>query len=1161
VAEGVGCFVNNRGGTKSIIVRKSLLSLSELLVLLAATCTGFGQITRGSFSGAIFDSSGAAIPGALVTILETETNVRTSAQSANDGLFLIAGVLPGNYTLTVEAKGFEKLVKTNLNLTPGERQSVGNLELKVGSETQTLTIASAGDVVQLDTSDRGDLVTTRDVESLPMAGRNWASLLNVLPGAITQTNSLEPDSGNANIPIYNGVSNAFSGIYEDGINNRLQRSNQYGAGETPDVIAEVKVETSNYNAEYGGAGGANVQVISKSGTSHFHGDLFAYIRNEYWEANDFFNNLTGSPKALDRFQDYGGTLGGPIFWPGKFNRDKNKLFFFIGQEYIPVNGPNGGLTNLTMPTAAQRRGDFSQTTNPDGNPIPILDPLNNHQQFPGNIVPQSRINPAGQALLNVFPMPNFGNLAVSAGQYNYIYQPYISSTNNYHFYRIDWDPTEKLRMFWRLDYDPVNDTGLFGMNWPELTTSDNYPYIVTAVDASYVFSPSIVNDFTFGLDERHESNIPNTAEFAALNRAANGADIPQFYPQNNPNNLIPNATFGGGQIPNPPAMHLSGVIPYHAWAPTFTGSDSITAVRGPHTLKAGIYFSWQRYATDSGSFPFAGAVDFGTNINNPFDSNYPYANAILGNFNSYQESRFRPTQDIRGLDLEWYVQDTWKASRRLTLNYGIRFFYFTPWHQANGLGLNFVPSDYNPAQAVMLYQPVNNAQGQRVAMNPLTGNLYPAGFIGAIVPGSGNPANGLVSGTMPGAPEGFMYNQGVQYGPRFGFAYMLTSDEKTVLRGGFGISYSGHDNQSLIVGTVNNTSQTASEFNGTFGTLTSGATATFPTTINAINPITKDPAVYTYSLGIQRQLGFGTRLGVAYVGSLTRHLDQPQTAYDAVPPGAEFLPQNQDPTSPGKPLPDNFFRPVMGYSGITLQQFVNSNYNSLQIEAQHRFTKSLEISANYSWSRTLGYYPPFATYYNNALQYGTQPFDRTNVFRFYYVYNLPGVGNHLKFQPAHWVLDHWQISGITTLESGFPQSINCQFTYSVNLFGGGDYSRCNLAASLELPKSKRTFYQFFNTGVIGPPTATNPGNAPPDAFRGPGIDDWAISLFKNFPLGEERALQFRVETFNIFNHPQFNTVNNTAQFNKAGQQVNSLLGQINGDYLPRQIQFALKFIF
>src|SRR5260370_11983291 len=422
-----------------------------------------------------------------------------------------------------------------------------------------------------------------------MAGRNWASLLNVLPGAITQPDSLEPDNGNANIPIYNGVSNAFSAIYEDGISNNLQRSYQYGAGETPDVIAEVKVETGNFNAEYGGAGGANVQLISKSGTSEFHGNLFAFVRNEKLDANDFFNVLTGSPKPVDRFQDYGGTFGGQILWPGKFNQDKNKLFFFIGQEYVPVNARSGGLSTLTMPTAAQRNGDFSQTT------TPILDPFNNHQPFPGNVIPQSRINSVGQGLLNVFPLPNFNNPAVSSNQYNYIYQPYLASYNNYHFYRVDWDPTQKLRMFWRLDYDPVGDTQLFGTNWPELTTTDTFPYTVTAVDVSYVFSPTIVNASVFGMTTRLESNIPKASQFAALNRATNGVSIPQFNPQNNPNNLIPDASFGGGVIPNAPAMQLNGVIPYRAWAPTFTGSDSLTVVRGAHTIKRGVYVTWNRY--------------------------------------------------------------------------------------------------------------------------------------------------------------------------------------------------------------------------------------------------------------------------------------------------------------------------------------------------------------------------------------------------------------------------------------------------------------------------------------------------------------------------------------------------------------------------------------
>ncbi|HLM98820.1 MAG TPA: carboxypeptidase-like regulatory domain-containing protein [Bryobacteraceae bacterium] len=1132
------------------------LAVAAAFVALAVPLPANAQITRGTISGLVVDSTGAVVPGAKVTLIETETNVRTTAQTEPDGLFLIAGVLPGSYTLRVEAGGFKTLERTNLNLSAGERLDIGQIQLQVGSEAQTLTVTTAGDAVQLDTSSRGDVVTTKDMEYLPMAGRNWASLLNVLPGAITQPDSLEPDSGNANIPIYNGVSNAFSAIYEDGISNNLQRSYQYGAGETPDVIAEVKVETGNFNAEYGGAGGANVQLISKSGTSEIHGNLFAYVRNEKMDANDFFNVLTGSPKPVDRFQDYGGTIGGPIFWPGKFNQDKNKLFFFIGQEYVPVNGPAGGLSTLTMPTAAQRSGDFSQTPG-----VTILDPLNNHQPFPGNMIPASRINSAGQGLLNVFPLPNFDNPAVSSGQYNYIYQPYLASYNNYHFYRVDWDPTQKLRMFWRLDYDPVGDTQLFGTNWPELTTTDTFPYTVTAVDVSYTFSPTMINDFVFGMNGRRESNIPKASQFAALNRLTNGANIPQFNPQNNPNNLIPDAAFGGGVIPNAPAMSLNGVIPYRAWVPTFTGSDSLTVVRGTHTIKGGVYFTWNRYFTDGGGYPYRGSFDFSSNANNPFDTSHPYANALLGTYTSYQESKTRPVQDIRGLVAEWYLQDTWKVTRRLTLNYGMRFSYYTPWHQANGLGLNFLPSAYDPSQAVQLYHPFINAQGQLVAQNPVTGQTLPQGFIGSIVPGVGNINNGLVSAKASGVPEGFMNNRGVQYGPRFGFAYALTNDDKTVVRGGFGMAYSGHDNQNLIVGTVLNTSQTASEFNGTFGTLTSAPTAIFPNSYNAINPNTKYPTIMSYSLGVQRSIGLGTRVDVAYVGSLTRHLDDPQSAFDNVPPGAEFLPQNQDPTNPGLPLPDDFFRPYRGYSGLTVQQFVNSNYNALQVSAVHRFSKNFDISANYAWSKSLGYYPPFATYHDNKLQYGVLPFDRTNVLRFYYVYNLPKASTKWNVNAVRWVLDDWQLSGISQFQSGFPQSLNCQFTYPVNLFGGGDYSRCNLTGPVHLSMGNRTFYRFFDTSVIQPPTRTNPGNAAPGVVRGPGVEDFAITLFKNFPFGEKRYVQFRLETFNTFNHPQFNTVNTNPQFDQTGAQVNGQLGQIISDYLPRQVQLVLKLYF
>jgi hypothetical protein len=1132
------------------------------IIALGVALPAAAQVTRGSFSGLVLDPTGAAVPGATVTITETETNVSSKTLSEPDGLFLLAGVLPGPYTLRVEAPGFEALLKTNLNLSAGERQEVPQLQLHVGSQTQTVAVTAEGGLVQLDSSDRAELVSPHEVADMQESGRNWATLLDVLPGGVGGTGSLQSDTGNASMPTYNGVSASYNAVYEDGVSNG---TSSFSAGETPDVISELKVETSNYNAEYGGAGGANIQVISKSGTSQFHGDLFSYNQNEFFGANDFFFNKTGTPKPVNRFSDYGGVIGGPIFWPGRFNRLRNKLFFFMGQEYVPTVGQGiGGAPpqgTLTMPTALQRKGDFSQTTTTNGVPIIINDPMNNNAPFPGNVIPPYRINSGGQGLLNFMPMPNFINPAVTANQYNYIAIPPTRSLNSYHFYRIDWDPTEKLHMFWRMDFDPVADTSDTAANWPVLTHTNAYPYTVTAIDASYVFSTNVVNDFVFGMNSRRAHDTPDAAEFPGLNRTTAGVNIPQLYPQNNPLNLLPAASFGGGQIPNPPAITLNSVIPNSSWSPTFTGSDSITVVHGEHTVKAGIYGNYKRTISDAGSFPYNGSFDFSTNINNPVDANYPFANALLGNFNSYAESSARPVSDIRGFDLEWYVQDTWKASRRLTLNYGLRMFHYTPWHSANDLGVNFVPSDYNPAQAVRLYAPVINAQGQRVAQNPLNGQQFPAGFIGAIVPGSGNPTNGLVSASASGTPEGFMANPGVQYGPRFGFAYTLTNDQKTVLRGGFGMSYSGPGNQ--IAGTVTNTSHTQTEYSGTFATLPSAAAAVFPIAVNAINPITKAPTVMSYSLGVQRQMGLGTRLGVSYVGTGTRHIDQAQSAFDNVPLGAEFLAQNQDPTSPGKPLPDNYFRPYMGYSGITTQQFVNSNYNGLQVDAAHHFGRSIQFGANYTWSKTMGYYGPYPTFHSNALQYGATSLDRTNVFRFYYVYTLPKLSANLKFRPAHWVVDGWELSGLTQLQSGAPQSLACSFTYSVNLFGGGDYSRCNLTGPVALSKSQRTLNVFFNTtpGVILPPSATNPGNASPNAYRGPGINNWDVTVSKNFRFGESRYVQFRVETYNTWNHPTFIGVNNNAQFNKAGVQTNALLGQVTKDSEPRAVQIGLKVVF
>lgn len=1156
--------MNNRIRDLKKTITWSMPVIAAVIMVLGISLPIAAQVTRGSVSGMVTDSTGAVVSGATITITETDTGVSTTATSGSGGLFLFLEVLPGPYTLTAEARGFKKLEKTNLNVITGERFGVGTLQLEVGASTQIVMVSSQGSHVELESGQRDVMLTPKDLSSLPVVNRSYVGLLDILPGAAGDNRFVSTDKGTSIVPNFNGISNASSGLFMDGMQNKAQENPEYiQTGENLDAISEIKVATSNYEAQYGGAGGANIQVITKSGTSEFHGSLYDYEGNEVFDANDFFSNRNGVARPRDRYRDAGGSFGGPIYWPDRFNGSKNKLFFFVAEDYVPSSGPVGALSTFTMPTAAQRVGDFSQTTTTAGVLVPILNPFDNRQPFPGNIVPQGLINPSGQALLNLFPLPNFINPAVSKNNYNYVYQDTAVGSSLSTFARVDYDPTDKLRMFFRIDVQPSNseavNTG--GVNWPMLLVKHTSNNIAPSIDVSYVISPKLVNEFTLGTNDFFENFTPGSG-LAGLDRTAAGVDIGRIRPNSSPYNIVPQLVFGGGGLTDAPSIAFGRVFGARTFAPVVTGSDSLTASLGPHTVKGGIYLAWMRNIKSGDTTPFMGQLNFNTSTTNPYDANHPYANALLGTFNTYNESNGSVTYDFRGTDLEWYLQDTWKTTRRLTLTYGIRFFYFTPWNQANGVGLNFVPSQYDPAQAVRLYMPVINSQNQRVAEDPLTGQLLPAGFIGAIVPGSGDPNNGLVSANSPDVPTGFMYNRGVQFGPRFGFAYALTSDNKTVLRGGFGVSYDGHDNQVMARATTGNATQTLSTYNGTFESISTASTARFPVSITAVNPHTKDPAVYSESLGIQREIGAGTLLDIAYVGTFGQQLYEPQTAFNNVAPGTQFLPENQDPTSPGKPLPDNFFRPYMGYANISVSRSVNSNYNALQVQATRHFTRNLQLNIGYTWSKAMGYTKPVATYYDNHLNYGRLSIDHAHSVSVNYIYALPDASRVLNFRPLRSIVDNWQLSGILRFQSGYPQSVSCGRTYSVNLYGGGDAGRCIVTGIAQLPRSDRTFDRYFNTSVFQPPTAENSGNARPDIFTGPGINNWDTSVFKDIPLGEKRILQFRLATFNTWNHPQFNTVNTTAQFNQAGEQVNAGFGQINGGYKnPRKIQLALKFTF
>ena len=1128
---------------------KRLLGVLAAGIILALPT--MAQTVEGSISGGVVDPSGLPMSGITVTLTNQQTDFSNTAKTDSTGSFLFLSVLPGQYAISAQGPGFKTSKRENINLTPGDRLAVGQITLQVGTVEQSVTVRAEGAVVDTENSDHKALMTSDQLEMLQTRGRDMLTLLNNLPGVVgSDTNNLD----NRSTPNFNGVSNVMNAVMTDGqIGQDVSNPNYWLSRPNLDAISEVTVLMNNYKAEYGRNGGAVVLTVTKTGTREFHGSGFSYFRNESLNANDFFNNLNGVPRSTYRYGTYGFTLGGPAYWPHKFNSSRQKLFFFESVEIVESKSPVS-LSQWTVPTSLERQGNFSQSLNTGGQLIVVNDPFNNKTAFPGNIIPQSRIDPNGQALLNVFPAANFFNRTISRGNYNYNFQDTAVSPTYQEMFRIDYNATDKLRFFVRAfsNYQPVTSYSCDGQfpNWPleRCRWEQNMPG--ATFNTAYTFSPTVIAELSASFSTTQYHVLPaNGSDFSSLSRAKTGVNIPQIYPANNPLDVLPDTSFGG--VTGAANIAPRGDFPDNAWQPRLVLSGSITKVAGAHTIKAGVYNEYIHYYRH-GNINFNGTLNFGADSSNPNDTGYAYANAILGTFDSYTEASGRPTYYLKSTNLDWYVQDTWKASRRLTLDYGMRLAWFQPFYQGNGVSANFIPSNYNPAQKVVLFTPATVA-GKKVIINPLTGEVVPTSYSGAIVPGVGNPKNGIVYSTTPGIPQGFVENRGEHLGPRVGLAYKLTGDGKTVFRAGFGVSFNGQLSSGTYTPIVNNTVTVPTLYYGTFNTFNPGTSVLFPTAITAVNQDLKAPSIYGLSAGIQRNLGFGTVIDVSYVGTLGRNLPQTE-AINTIPYFSQLLPQNSG-------LGNNFFSPYIGYAGISYTQPSNSSYNSLQVQLNRRFAHRVQYGASYTWAKALGYTGNYPLYLSDSLSHGRTSLDRSQRLTMNWLYDIPSAGNTLHFKPAHWALDGWQLSGIATFQTGAPFGVGYSFSPSVNITGGGDWSRVNMVGYPQL--SDPSFYRAFNTAAISAPTAKQPwGNAPVDVFRGPGIENFDVSLFKNFVARERFKFQLRGEAYNVFNHASFYNVNTSAQFNpNTGAQLNAALGQYIGTRQPRQMQVALRLSF
>jgi hypothetical protein len=1184
-------------------------------ILLALSGPSLAQ-DQATMVGTATDPSGAAVPGVKVTVVNSDKGFTRQTVTNSAGDYTVAQVPIGQYSVVAEARGFRRLVVTGITLNVGQQQRV-NLALAVGQVSQEITVSGNAIKVETENARVSDVITGSQVADLNLNGRNYQALAVLVPGA-APTNSFNTTvvGHNAQATIsFNGGRREHNNWEIDGGND----NDESGGGASPQVIpnldsiAEFRITTSNYGADVGKRSGATIEVVTKSGTKQFHGTAYEFVRNDHFDANDFFINRQpwsslgpsdcagngagpcNAPKTPLKQNNYGFSLGGPVYIPGVYNTTKSKTFFFYSENWVKYrNGTVLGTGTADVPSLLMRQGDFSQCDPASSNYNVVVAsgcvlPTNpaTGQHYPGDVVP---IDPNAQTLLNSFvPLPNSGPIGWVAAHS-------VPTDYRQDSIRVDQNINDKTALFFRFTNDAWQQTVVpseySSANFDSVESIFSVPAKSVVLHLTRTLRPDLMNEFivAWGNDPHHITALPGPGSPSHSITKPSDWTASQFFAANKSQPFLPGVSVSGGLPFSFNEDVLYGV--FFNRVPTWTVKDNLAYTHGTHSLRTGVFI--MRTAINSMNGIVAPQGEYSFTGGGPITTGNGLADMYTGRIQAYTEGTFvvngKPVGTwgyarARHQSYEPYVQDDWKVNRRLTLNLGVRYYYYTAEHdvQVPTTDSDFYPNLYDPAKQAQL---------------DINGN---------IVPGTGynytEYGNGLVMCGSSGVPKGCRQIGRNTLSPRFGFAFDPTGSGKTAIRGGYGLFYdigAGEDSQEDGQGNP------PSYFNPNgynivgYGNLIPGPVA--PVGIGAWVQNGPNTSVQQFNLTVQHEFRGNNFLSVAYVGSLGNHLSRGPNI-NQVPDGSGTM---NVPALAGTPgcspsgscdvqsilihqlQPTIFFTPYRGYTSITWNELAaSSRYNSLQANFRRTVGRGLTLQVAYTYAKAIdNASTPGANlgvdFTNENRWYSQSDFNRTHTLVANYIYNLP-LFQSTSSQLLRSALGGWQFSGISSFYSGTPVTFGCSENgYSS---GVGLSMQCNTLGPLRIHKGTTQDPTFgpvatwYDPSTVGMPALSQfSANGEPGMFgymgrnvlTGPGRNNWDLALLKNFSLpwagGERSNLQFRLETFNTFNHTQWQSIrtgcSGDTPFGAPCSGPNNYnRGEVTSAWSPRIVQLGLKFVF